>query len=88
MEFRSEDASALHMGPVAEDFGTLFSLGPDNKHVPPTDMSGVAFAVIQELCQIIRERGTEISELRQSHDDFTAGIETLEKLVSVQMATI
>ena len=31
--FRSEDASVRHMGPVAEDFGALFALGPDNKHV-------------------------------------------------------
>jgi hypothetical protein len=83
--YNSEDAAVRHMGPVAEDFGAIFALGTDDKHVSPADMSGVAFAAIQGLHQIVRERDAEISELRQSRDDFAARIETLEKLVSMQI---
>lgn len=73
--FRSEDASVRHMGPVAEDFGALFELDPDNKHVSPTDISGVAFAAIQGLHQIVRERDAGIATLRQSQGKLKEQVE-------------
>lgn len=38
-----------HMGPMAEDFHVLFGLGPDDKHIAPKDLAGVALAAAKAL---------------------------------------
>lgn len=41
--------SQRHMGPMAEDFHAVFGLGPDDKHIAPKDLAGVALAAIKAL---------------------------------------
>lgn len=38
-----------HVGPMAEDWHAAFGLGPDERHVSPTDMAGVALAAVKAL---------------------------------------
>jgi len=38
-----------HLSPMAEDFYATFGLGPDNKHVSPSDLAGVALAAAKAL---------------------------------------
>lgn len=38
-----------HLSPMAEDFHAAFGLGPDNKHVAPSDLAGVALAAAKAL---------------------------------------
>lgn len=38
-----------HLSPMAEDFYAAFGLGPDNKHVSPSDLAGVALAATKAL---------------------------------------
>jgi len=52
-----------HVGPMAEDFYATFGLGPDNKHVAPGDMAGVALAAAKALKaenERLREQNEEI----------------------------
>jgi hypothetical protein len=77
--YRDGRAGIRHLGPVAEEFHAAFGLGRDERHVSPLDLSGVAFAAIQGLHQLVREREAEIEELRASRDDLLARIEALER---------
>ena len=38
-----------HIGPIAQDFYSLFGLGSDDKHISTIDASGVALASIKAL---------------------------------------
>jgi hypothetical protein len=72
------DPTTRHVGPMAQDFHSLFSLGADDKHIAPIDEGGVAFAAIQglneKLSQKLEQKETEITELK-------ARLEKLERIV-------
>jgi hypothetical protein len=62
--YKAEDATVKHMGPVAEDFHLLFGLGDSDKAISGVDRSGVALAAIQGLYRIMQEKEAEIAELK------------------------
>ena len=57
------DASKTHMGPMAEDFQSLFGLG-DGQHISTVDSAGVILAAIQGLKQ---EKDDQIQALKQEN---------------------
>lgn len=65
-----EDAATRHLGPVAQDFYSIFNLGTDDKHIAPVDEGGVALAAIQGLNQRLNdklsEKDEEIRQLQQN----------------------
>jgi hypothetical protein len=58
--YNDDDQIARHAGPMAEDFHAAFGLGVDNKHIAPSDQSGVALAAIQGLAE---QKDRQIAEL-------------------------
>lgn len=84
--YRADRSSVRHLGPMAEDFSAAFALGRDDRHVSPVDLSGVAFAAIQGLHQVVRDRDAEIEELRRSRDELTDRLEALEQLVRARQS--
>ena len=76
--YKTEDPSVRHMGPMAEDFRRAFKLGIDDKHIAPADIAGVALAAIQELQEQVHERDGRITDL-------TARIDQLECMVLTLM---
>ncbi len=61
--YRGNDASDRHLGPVAEDFHAAFGLGPSDHFVAPTDVAGVALASVKALQQEVQERDVRIDQL-------------------------
>lgn len=59
----SQDPSIRHLGPMAQDFHAAFGLGEDDLHISSSDADGVAFAAIQGLYHLVRERDDRIAEL-------------------------
>lgn len=47
--YRSDDPSVRHIGPMAQDFTTAFGVGSDDRTIHPMDGQGVALAAIQGL---------------------------------------
>ncbi len=85
------DPEQRHIGPVAEDWWASFRLGPDDKHVSPTDIGGVALAAIKGLHQMVDEKDATIAQLRQAVDglqqqngELAARLATIEKRLEVQ----
>jgi hypothetical protein len=68
------DPTTRHIGPVAQDFHSVFSIGTDDKHIAPIDEGGVALAAIQALNQKLTEKEKELETLKQR-------LENLEKLI-------
>jgi hypothetical protein len=68
--YKSQDASVRHIGPMAQDFNAAFGVGePDKagerKYINSLDEEGVALAAIQGLNQKLEEKDAEIQELKQ-----------------------
>lgn len=53
--FKTETVTR-HLGPMAQDFYTAFSVGTDDKHIATVDADGVALAAIQGLNQKLEDK--------------------------------
>ena len=63
--YKSQDASILHMGPMAQDFSAAFGLGEDERYIGSLDADGVALAAIQGLYQLNQEQAEKIQSLEE-----------------------
>ena len=64
-----DDPSVRHISPMAQDFASAFTVGEDDKHIHPIDISGVAFASIQALFQNLQETRLEMQALRDEIEE-------------------
>jgi len=58
------DSSAIHLGPIAEEFREAFGLGHDGKSISTVDADGVALAAIQALYDENQELKKEVEQQR------------------------
>jgi hypothetical protein len=86
--YKSQDTSIRHIGPMAQDFYAAFGVGEDDRHITTIDTDGVALAAIQGLYQTVQEQDGlitaqqhEIDALKQQNTDLEARIETIEKML-------
>lgn len=63
--YRTQDDSVRHVGPMAQDFRAAFGLGEDDKHISTIDADGVALAAIKGLHAMVKEKDAEIAALRR-----------------------
>jgi len=85
--FRNEDESVRHVGPVAQDFHAAFELGHDDTHISTVDANGVALAAIQGLYQIVQEKDGEIARLEaQSAKQHGEIADLKERLAALEQA--
>ncbi len=67
--YKSDDPSIRHIGPMAQDFAAAFGVGKDDRFIHTVDAFGVAFAAIQALHEILEKQEDEIRHLRTEVDD-------------------
>jgi hypothetical protein len=89
--YKAEDPSVRHLGPVAQDFHAAFGLGEDDEHISTVDAEGVALAAIQGLYQIVQDQETEmaaleteLTTLRDQNADLEARMVALEQAVQAK----
>jgi len=58
-----DEGDIRHMGPMSEDFYAAFGLGKDDKGLSTVDTAGVAFASIQGLHQLVKEKDEKIQKI-------------------------
>jgi len=61
--YKQEDASVRHMGPMSQDLYAVFGLGDSEKSIATIDSGGISFAAIQGLYQLVQEKDARIAEL-------------------------
>lgn len=60
--YKGDDPSIRHIGPMAQDFAAAFAVGEDDRHICPVDAQGVSLAAIQGLYRLMREKGALIED--------------------------
>jgi len=79
--WKAQEASIRHIGPMAQDFHAAFGVGEDERHITTVDADGVALAAIQGLNQKLTEelkrRDAENTELKER-------LEVLERIIRSQ----
>lgn len=73
--YKSQEPSVRHIGPMAQDFYAAFGVGEDDRHINTVDASGVSLAAIQGLYQIVQQKDAQIAKLE-------ARLEVLEQASS------
>jgi len=77
--YKAQDASVRHMGPVAQDFYAAFGLGEDDTHISTVDASGVALAAIQALYERNQSLETENAALQAQLGELERRVAALEQ---------
>jgi hypothetical protein len=67
--YKSQNKSIRHIGPMAQDFYATFGIGEDEKYIGTVDADGVALAAIQGLNEIVKRQDAEIQGLKKSVAD-------------------
>jgi hypothetical protein len=63
--YKSQDPTIEHVGPMAQDFWRLFHLGEDSLRISTIDPDGIALAAIQQLHKENQQLKEELNELRR-----------------------
>jgi hypothetical protein len=81
--YKSQEPSLRHIGPMAQDFFTAFGVGEDQRHITGVDADGVALAAVQGLNRKLEanlaEKEAQITELRQALAQLRQQVERLSK---------
>jgi hypothetical protein len=80
--YKAQDASIRHMGPMAQDFYAALGLGEDERHIAALDSSGVALAAIQGLYQLSQEQTARIQALEDQNASLQQRLDGLEARVT------
>jgi hypothetical protein len=84
--WKSQDPSVRHIGPMAQDFFAAFQVGEDEKHISTVDADGVALAAIQGLNEKVEEQRAELKQKQTEISELKESVAVLQALVS-QLAT-
>lgn len=68
--YKSDDRSVRHLGPMAQDFAQAFGLGDSDKQIHAVDANGVALAAVQALYRMVREQQERIAALEAEVREF------------------
>ena len=77
--YKAQDDSVRHMGPMAQDFHAAFGLGANDRLINTVDSHGVALAAIQGLYHELAERDAEIADLRAAQAELVAEVARLRE---------
>ena len=80
--WKGQDPSVRHIGPMAQDFYEAFNVGEDERRISTVDTDGVALASIQGLHELLNEalnkKNDEIKQLNQRILEMEKKFERLE----------
>ncbi|HEV2914990.1 MAG TPA: tail fiber domain-containing protein, partial [Pyrinomonadaceae bacterium] len=79
--YKTQDKSIRHIGPMAQDFFATFKVGEGDKTIATIDPDGVALAAIQGLHEELKDRDAKIGGLQQQVKSQQEQIDGLKKLL-------
>jgi hypothetical protein len=83
--YKAQDETIRHAGPVAQDFYAAFGLGEDSTRITTLDASGIALAGVKELQRQVQAKSAEIDDLRSELDELRAIVQQLRSDSEVQL---
>jgi hypothetical protein len=79
--YKNENADVIHIGPMAQDFYSLFKTGGSDKTISTIDPGGVALISIQQLTKINKNQQKVIETQQTEINDLKTRVEKLEKMI-------
>ncbi|MCH9649383.1 MAG: tail fiber domain-containing protein [Deltaproteobacteria bacterium] len=76
--YKEQEDSIQHIGPVAQDFYAAFGLGYDDLHIAPADKASVALASIQALYARLDQKDLRIQALEKINFEMQQRLEAIE----------
>lgn len=76
--YKVEDSSIKHIGPIAEEFYETFGVGNDAKHISTIDPAGIALLGIQGLTQLNQKTTLDTLDLKDTVASLSARVARLE----------
>ncbi len=77
--YKFDEDSVKHLGPMAQDFFAQFNLGHSETKIATIDTSGVALASIKELGTQLQKKDAEIETLKSENKALSARLEAIEE---------
>jgi hypothetical protein len=77
--YKNQDPSIRHIGPMAQDFQSAFNVGESDRFINMVDSGGVALASIQGLYSILQEKDKEIRSLKNENLELKEEIRDIGK---------
>ncbi len=81
--YKTENSSVTHIGPMAEDFYKLFKTGDSNKSIGLIDEAGVALAGVKGLLQQVKLQQQQIEKLQSEIEKLKIRLERLDGVQEV-----
>jgi len=82
--YKAQEPSVRHIGPMAQDFHAAFALGEDYQHIATVDADGVALAAIQGLNEKVEALKGELARREADNAELNQRLERLEKIIRDQ----
>jgi trimeric autotransporter adhesin len=80
--YKAQDSSIRHMGPMSQDLYAAFGLGESETAISTVDADGVALAAIQGLYQLAQEQAAHIDALEAENAGLHQSLDGLEERVA------
>jgi hypothetical protein len=77
--YKFDEDSVKHLGPMAQDFFAHFNLGHSETKIATIDTSGVALASIKELGTQLQQKEAEINNLKEENKALSSRLEAIEE---------
>jgi Chaperone of endosialidase len=78
--YKAQNKSIRHMGPMAQDFYAAFGLGEDDRHISTVDADGVALAGVQALYRMLLQQNDQIQKQQQELQDLRDEMKRLQAI--------
>jgi hypothetical protein len=76
------DAATRHVGPMAQDFYSVFGIGTDERHIAPIDEGGVALAAIQGLNEKVEAQTAQLQQKDKAIRELGQSVAELKELIA------
>lgn len=78
--YKKDDDSIKHIGPMSQDFYSLFKVGINDKTIAPLDAASIAITGIKALSNQVEKKDIKIKELEAKVEELEAKIKNLEAI--------
>ena len=86
--YRTQDASVKHIGPMAQDFAAAFGVGENTTTISAVDADGVALAAIQGLNRKVDMKDAHIVALKAEKDREIAALQAEATTLRAEAAAV
>jgi hypothetical protein len=81
--YKLQDPSIRHIGPMAQDFDAAFGVGESDRSISTVDAHGISLAAIQGLYKLMQEKEQEVRDLKRENTDLREEIRDIGKRLAV-----